>query len=331
MPKSAPLVSVAMITYNHERFITKAIESVLAQQTSFPIELVIGDDASTDDTSWHIEVLKAQAPEVIRTLIRPTNIGMHRNEEGVLKECRGEFVAFLEGDDYWTSEEKLQSQVNVLRTRAHIVGVFHPVTIVDARDRETDTPSNWRSNGTTTETEIETKDLVEQNIVPTASVMIRRDALASLPDSCRKLKMLDWPMWVFASLHGPWLYLPNVMAAYRVHDHGSWSGLSSAARRDAMIELFQMFATELPQPFPAIASRKLTRMHLEALEEALACERPADARRELHEVIHLLSYCEMKDTRRLVSALSRMLSPRTHRVVMRTLRRIRRNPVKRIA
>ena len=69
--KFAPVVSVAMITYNHERFITKAIESVLAQRTRFPIELVIGEDASSDDTRRHIEAFRAQAPEVIRTLIRP--------------------------------------------------------------------------------------------------------------------------------------------------------------------------------------------------------------------------------------------------------------------
>ena len=123
---NAPLVSVAMITYNHERFITKAIESVLAQRTSFPIELVIGDDASSDDTCQQIEVLKAQAPEVVRLLSRPTNIGMHRNIEGVLEECRGEFVAFLEGDDYWICEEKLQMQVDLLRARDDAVGVFHP-------------------------------------------------------------------------------------------------------------------------------------------------------------------------------------------------------------
>src|SRR5215469_8956033 len=98
MPNIAPLVSVAMITYNHERFITRAIESVLAQRTSFPIELVIGEDASSDDTRAHVEMLSAKAPQLIRTLIRPANIGMHLNVEGVLQECRGEFVAFLEGD-----------------------------------------------------------------------------------------------------------------------------------------------------------------------------------------------------------------------------------------
>jgi glycosyltransferase involved in cell wall biosynthesis len=366
-----------MITYNHERFITKAIESVLAQRTSFPIELVIGDDASTDDTSRHIEVLEAQAPEVIRTLIRPTNIGMHRNLEGVLEECRGEFVAFLEGDDYWTSDEKLQLQADVLRVRDNAVGVIHPVTIVDSLGGETGTIYPEKVT-----TEIGTQELLKENIIPTASVMIRRDALVSLPDSYRKLKMRDWPMWVFASLHGPWLCFPKVMAAYRVHDGGAWSSLSGAERRDSVIELFHAFGAELPQPFSAIARQRLTQMHLAALEEALAhdrpadahrelrevvrllsyfrmregkhlvtefarqrltqmhlaalkealvCDRPADACRELHEVVRLLSYFRMRESKRLVSELWRTLSPRTHLAAKRTLRLIRQNPVNRIA
>jgi glycosyltransferase involved in cell wall biosynthesis len=317
--KFAPLVSVAMITYNHERFITKAIESVLAQRTTFPIELLIGEDASSDGTRRHMEVIRAQAPKVIRPLIRPINIGMHRNLEGVLEECRGEFIAFLEGDDYWTSTDKLQTQVDILRTRPHLVGVHHPVTIVDGLDREIE--------GTYLKVERErgTKELLEHNVVATASVMMRRDALPNLPDSFRKLDMRDWPMWVFASLRGPWLYLPKVMAAYRVHDGGSWGRLNWAAQLDSMIRLFDTFAAELPRPFSAIARQQLARIHLAALEEALACDRPTDAGHELRQIVRLFPYYRMKDRNRLVNAFWRTLSPHTHRVAKRTLHQIRQN------
>jgi glycosyltransferase involved in cell wall biosynthesis len=308
MAAQAPLVSVAMITYNHERFITKAIESVRAQRTRFPIELVIGDDASSDCTARDIEALRTQAPELIRTLIRPTNIGMHRNLEGVLDECHGEFIAFLEGDDYWTSKEKLQVQVDVLRARDSAVGVFHPVTVVDSSGKETGTICPEK-----VVTEIGTQELLMGNMIPTASVMIRRAALVSLPDSYRRLNMRDWPMWVFASLHGPWLCSPKVMAAYRVHDGGVWSSASRAARLAGYIELFHQFAAGLPQPFSAIARQQLSKLHLAALEEALVCDQPADARRELREVVGLLPYYRMRDARRLLSALLRTLSPRTHR------------------
>ena len=311
--KLAPVVSVAMITYNQERFITRAIESVLTQQTTFPIELVIGEDASSDDTRRHIEAFRGRAPEVIRTLFRPANIGMHRNLEEVLEECRGEFIAFLEGDDYWTSTDKLQTQVDILRKRVDLVGIHHPVRWVDALDREVGGDTYLK-----VEREEGTRELLEHNVVATASVMMRRDALPSLPDSFRKLDMRDWPMWVFASLRGGWLYVPKVMAAYRLHDGGSWGRLSWGAQLDSMIRLFDTFVAELPRPFSVIARQQLIRLHLQAVEEALACGRPIDARRELRDLVRLLPYFRMSDS----SALWRTLSPRTHRAVRRILRHI---------
>lgn len=317
--KIPPLVSVAMITYNHERFITEAIESVLAQRTAFPIEVVIGDDASSDGTARRIEAFRTRAPEVIRSFIRPTNIGMHRNEEGVLEECRGEFIAFLEGDDYWTSDEKLQIQLDILQARGDAVGVFHPVKYVNYLGE--DTGIIYPPEKFTTQTG--TQELLTEHGITTASVLMRRDALVSLPDSYRKLKMRDFPMWVHASLHGPWLCVPKVMAARRVHDGGVWSSLSRAERLSSSIELYHEFVASLPQPFSAIARQQLTRMHLAALEEALACDRPADARVELREIVRLLSYCRMRDGKRLVSASWKTISPRTHRVAKRTLRLVR--------
>jgi glycosyltransferase involved in cell wall biosynthesis len=316
--KSTPLVSVAMITYNHEQFITKAIESVLVQRTTFPIELVIGEDASCDDTRRHIEVYKAQAPEIIRTLLRSTNVGMHRNLEGVLEACQGEFIAFLEGDDYWTSEDKLQAQTDILRTRDSAVGVFHCVKFVDSLGRQTGAiyPENVAA-------ETGPRELLQLYNIPTASAMIRRDALVRLPDRYRKLKMRDWPMWVYAGLNGPWLFNPKVMAAYRLHDGGAWNSLSGAARRDAMVELFHEFAVDLPHRFSVIARQQLTQLHLAALEDALASDRPADARRELYELARLLSYCRMRrDGKRLIRAFWQTLSPRSYQVAKRTKRLI---------
>jgi glycosyltransferase involved in cell wall biosynthesis len=314
MLQSEPLVSVAMITYNHERFITKAIESVLAQRTRFPIELVVGEDASSDSTRRHIEVLRARAPEVIRPLIRPTNIGMHRNLDGVLQECRGEFIAFLEGDDYWTSDEKLEVQVDLLRARDSAVGVFHPVTVVDSFGGETGEifPENMM-------TEITTRELLNGDCIPTASVMVRRGALVNFPDSYRKSTGRDWVMWVLASLHGPWLCIPRVMAAYRVHDGGVWSGMSAAGRLAEEIQLYREFAARLPCPFSAVARQRLVHKHIAAMEAALVCDEPANARRELRKIVRLLSYCPISDSRRLISATWKTLSPRTHRVAKRIL------------
>jgi hypothetical protein len=135
--------------------------------------------------------------------------------------------------------------------------------------------------------------------------------------------MRDWPMWVFASLRGPWLYLPKVMAAYRIQDGGSWNSLNWADQLERMIRLFDTFVAELPQPFSVIARQRLTGLHLEALEEAIACDRPTDARRELREIVRLFPHYRMKEAKRLVNACWRTLSPGSYGIAKRTLHQIR--------
>ena len=318
LSNNGPLVSVAMITYNHERFVTTAIESVLAQRTDFPIELVIGDDASSDDTRRRIAPLKAQAPEVIRTLFHASNVGAHRNFEMVLEQCRGEFVAFLEGDDYWICEEKLQMQANVLRARSDLVGVFHPTMIVDSFGRDTGKkyPPDCRE-------EIGTRELLQYNPMPAVSVMMRRNVIPKLPVSYQKLKMTDWPIWILASLHGRWLCLPKVMSAYRVHGAGAWSSLSAAEAHKANAELMRELALQLPQPLSRMARQRAALFQLLAWKTALDSGQPVDLLRELLGAAGHFRYYQTGDGRRFASALWQTLSPRTHLAAKRALQMIR--------
>lgn len=112
----APLVSVCMITYNHEPFIAQAIEGVVMQKTSFPVELVIGEDCSTDHTRDVILKYKERYSSKIRLLLRDVNIGIRQNFVGTLQSCCGKYIALCEGDDYWTDPYKLQKQVDFLET-----------------------------------------------------------------------------------------------------------------------------------------------------------------------------------------------------------------------
>jgi glycosyltransferase involved in cell wall biosynthesis len=107
-------VSVAMITYNHERYIAKALDNVLSQSTNFDYEVIIGEDFSTDNTRSIIIDYQKRYPDKFQLLLNDKNIGMHKNTAQVLRACRGQYVALLEGDDYWTSTHKLQLQVDFL-------------------------------------------------------------------------------------------------------------------------------------------------------------------------------------------------------------------------
>ena len=111
-----PVVSVVMMTRNHECFITKAVESVIEQQCDFPMELLIGEDFSTDDTRTLCEGLQTQYPHLIRLLVASANVGITSNFLRLVSCAKGKYIALLEGDDYWVLPEKLQKQVAIMET-----------------------------------------------------------------------------------------------------------------------------------------------------------------------------------------------------------------------
>jgi len=109
-----PLVSVKMITYNHAPYIAQAIEGVVKQETEYPFELIIGEDCSTDGTREIVFEFQKKYPDIIRVITSDKNVGMKQNGYRTTKACRGKYIAFCEGDDYWHRSDKLQLQVEYL-------------------------------------------------------------------------------------------------------------------------------------------------------------------------------------------------------------------------
>lgn len=109
-----PLVSVCMTTYNHEKYISQAIESVLGQRTTFAVEVVVGEDCSTDLTLAICRKYEEQYPDRVRVVASESNIGMHRNYRRTIEACRGKYIAMLDGDDWFSDMDKLQIQVEQL-------------------------------------------------------------------------------------------------------------------------------------------------------------------------------------------------------------------------
>lgn len=128
-PSSQPLVSVCMITYNHEKFIRQAIESVLCQRTNFQYELIIGEDGSTDNTRLICEEYSMRYSNV-RLLPKGCNKGYRINFLETLKAASGKYVALCEGDDYWSDPQKLQQQFDVLERNAEVIICYHDADIL---------------------------------------------------------------------------------------------------------------------------------------------------------------------------------------------------------
>jgi glycosyltransferase involved in cell wall biosynthesis len=126
-----PLVSVVTITFNHSKWIDRAIESILSQETEFPFELIIGDDCSTDGTRDSVDAWYRRNQKRVRLVLPKTNLGAQRNLAVCERAARGKYIAYCEGDDFWHDKQKLAKQLKVLENRPEI-GLVH--SDVDALD-----------------------------------------------------------------------------------------------------------------------------------------------------------------------------------------------------
>jgi glycosyltransferase involved in cell wall biosynthesis len=211
-------LSVMMITYNHERFIAQAIRSVLAQRVNFDYEIVVGEDCSTDTTRDILMDFHRQYPDRIVPLLRNHNMGAMQNLDGTLAACRGQYLALIEGDDYWTCEDKLQRQVDFLDAHHDHAICCHRAQVLDETGKSCIEIQPRNSAGSYT-----IEDLLESNWIMTCSVVYRWGSIAALPSWFVDMKLGDWPLHVLVARVGKINLLDDVMAVYRVHPGSMWS------------------------------------------------------------------------------------------------------------
>lgn len=141
MEINRPLLSIVTITYNHELFIAKTIEGVLMQQVNFPMEFIIAEDCSTDNTKKIVLDYANLYPELIKVITSENNVGAVANERRAMLAARGKYIAFCEGDDYWTDPLKLQKQVDFLETHPEYCVCFHRYRNYDYEKK------SWKDDG----------------------------------------------------------------------------------------------------------------------------------------------------------------------------------------
>ena len=215
------LVSVCMITYNHEKFITQAIEGVLIQQTDFPIELIIGEDCSTDGTREICIAYQQKYPEIIKLQLPEKNKGMVRNFIENMQAAKGKYIALCEGDDYWTDPFKLQKQVDFLEAHEDVSMCFHNATIIDVKGNIIGDHRRYNKDQYAP-----IKDIIlgGGGFCATASLVFRTQYIKSdYPDFCLKCHVGDYALQLYLSFKGKIYYLDNAMSVYRYGISNSWS------------------------------------------------------------------------------------------------------------
>ncbi|MBC8030751.1 MAG: glycosyltransferase [Pyrinomonadaceae bacterium] len=216
-----PKMSILMLTYNHEKFIRQALDSVLMQQMDFDIEIVIADDYSQDSTFAIAREYQAGAQN-INLLASEEKIGITRNLQRAFAACQGKYIAMLEGDDFWISPNKLSLVSSFLDQHQECSFCFHRVI---RHDETSDLASVHPILNTTADFTVFTaSDLARGNFVAGFSTCTyRREVIDSLDPGLWKLKVREWPFNIVVATHGPFGYVPEILSVYRAH----WGGISS--------------------------------------------------------------------------------------------------------
>ncbi|HEX2950569.1 MAG TPA: glycosyltransferase [Armatimonadota bacterium] len=250
-------VSVLTVTYNHEKYIAQAIESVLLQKTDFDYEMVLGEDRSTDSTREIIQGYQEKYPDRVRLLPVEDKLGMSRNYIRTWKACRGEYIAFLDGDDYWTSEHKLQKQVDFLDSHPECSICFHRGALisVDGSVEPYIGPSENMNDILTL------KDLLPGNFMPNCSVMFRNGLINELPEGYCDLGIPDWPIHILNARNGMIGYIKEVMTVWRQHPKSSWSSRPPTYMLEEQIKLYHYIKPYLDVKFHKIVKAGLSRCH----------------------------------------------------------------------
>jgi len=235
-----PLVSVWMITYNHEAYIQKALDSILMQQVNFPYEIVIGEDKSTDSTRDIVCELQRRYPEKIRLRLAKENFfskGVNPTI-GVLQLCRGRYIAMCEGDDFWTDPQKLKKQVDFLEAHPECSLCFH--NVFELYPDGSMVPRKAQTNENATMMYCYS-DLLKQNFIATCSLVFRAPkCMMSLSMVLTRLRFVDWALSLYLSKYGSIAYIDEIMGVYRLHAGGVCTAVSMGERHANAVRFLSM-------------------------------------------------------------------------------------------
>lgn len=231
-------LSVSIVTFNHDKYIEKAIESILMQNVDFDYEIIIGEDFSSDKTRDIVIEYQKKYPQKIRLILPEKNLGCNGQKIFVqtLQACEGEYIALLDGDDYWTCPDKLQKQVDFLDNHPECAICFHDVTLFfEDGSQKPRRYNNFQPK------EISTiENLLKSNFIPTCSTVYRKGLFDKFPDWYYSIICGDWILHLLNSQQGNIGYINKNMGAYRVHSQGVFSGISKTKQLQDVINCYEL-------------------------------------------------------------------------------------------
>lgn len=215
-------ISVVVTTFNHEKYISQCLESILNQEGDFDTELILGDDCSTDNTRAVAQHFRERYPNIITLLSAGPNLGITKNLKRCLDACSGDYIAICEGDDYWTDTHKLQKQMAFLESHPDFSMCFSAIMIY-FEDQHRFEP--FYDQLSLKKDALTTEDLIEQNYIGNFSCcMYRTSVVKQLPPGIFDIFTVDWMFNIACSRIGKIGFMRDWMSVYRKHPQGAWAG-----------------------------------------------------------------------------------------------------------
>ena len=222
---SEVMVTVFCPAYNHGQYIRDALEGFVSQKTSFIFEVIVHDDASTDNTAEIIREYEKRYPTIIKPIYQSEN--MHRKKINrtftyMLPKANGKYIALCEGDDYWIDEYKLQKQVDYIEAHPECSVVAHKAYILYCNDGKMALHSNCDFSATDWDVPTETI-ILNQGLFPTASMLFRKNYYYKNEQFIRNNGGYDYVTKILLATEGIVHIIPDIMSVYRKNVEGSWT------------------------------------------------------------------------------------------------------------
>jgi glycosyltransferase involved in cell wall biosynthesis len=216
-------LSVLLITYNQEHYIEQCLEGIKIQQCNFDFNIVVADDASTDNTLAKIKSFCEETKQQSLFLDSTTNLGYIKNYQRAFAACEGDYIAIIEGDDYWTDPYRLQKHVDFLDNHRESSCSFNRIVFFN-EDKSDYYIRTW--DNAETYKYYTAAQIASYNYIGNLSACVfRKSLIASLPEKVYKMDMFtDWFLGVYMGQYGLVAELKDTMSVYRMHGGGVWSG-----------------------------------------------------------------------------------------------------------
>lgn len=227
-------INVILVSYNQQQYIRQAIESILMQKFDGEVEVIVADDSSKDSTFEIIREYESKSPFRFVYMPRETNVGMRMNYKRAFAACDGDYIAILEGDDWWNSENHLQQHVDFLKGHRRCSMSFNRIEVFDEKNDEFSLmPFSYPKN----HVDYSMKELITQGdkIVNLSCCVYRSEPIKKLPDKFFELNFADWDLGIWMAQFGRVSYLEQSTSVYRVNNKGQWTSMNGESKKETVM------------------------------------------------------------------------------------------------